>query len=202
MIIFLIFFLFISDVYADTGRFEVKFSDCVDGDTFKVIIDDEKYSVRMLAIDTPEISKSDTESYGKEASDYTCDKVSNAKKLELEYDPGSDKTDIYDRLLAWVYVDDSLIQSELISLGYAKVAYIYDEYKYTEDLYQLEDTASSNKIGLWSEEQLSSTTNETEETTFMNDLQNLIEEYIKSWIKELINDLINYINKVIKSVFN
>lgn len=192
-------------VSADTEKINVKFSGCVDGDTFKVLIDGEEYSIRMLAIDTPETVKTgdDIEDYGKEASDYTCDKLTNAKKIELEYDDNSDMKDKYDRILAWVYVDDNLLQEDLISLGYAKVAYIYGEYKYTENLYTLEDDAKSNKVGLWSNiEEISSETNDSNDDTFWKEIQDLVNKYIEKWIKGLINDLGNYINKLIKEGFN
>ena len=138
VIIISIFFLAINQVYA---KEEVKFSKCVDGDTIKVLLDNKEYTVRMLAIDTPE-SVHPTKSvkyYGKEASDYTCEKITNAKKIELEYDDNSEKMDKYDRLLAWVFVDDVLLQSLLVENGYAKVAYLYEDYKYTDKLEELQE---------------------------------------------------------------
>lgn len=47
----------------------------------------------MLAIDTPESvhPTKGVEYYGEEASNYTCNLVTNAKKIELEYDKNSDK---------------------------------------------------------------------------------------------------------------
>ena len=52
-IVVLIIALFISSscVYA---KEKVTFSDCVDGDTVKVLIKGKKETVRLLAIDTPE----------------------------------------------------------------------------------------------------------------------------------------------------
>ena len=78
--VFIIFILPIANVYANE---EVTFSKCVDGDTFKVILNEEEYTVRMLAVDTPETvhPTKGVEYYGKEASNYTCDKLTNAKKL-------------------------------------------------------------------------------------------------------------------------
>ncbi len=200
------------NVNATSDKVEVQYSACVDGDTIKVIIDGEKYTVRLLAIDTPETVKPGTEvqPYGKEASEYTCDKIKNASKIELEYDEGSDKTDKYDRLLAWVYVDDSLLQKDLLSLGYAKVAYIYGDYKYTNDLYEVEKEAASSKLGIWSEEEYISSisTNEdtvgteTTEVTFWDELQDLITKYLKEIVKDFTNDLKKSLNKAIKSIFN
>ena len=133
VLIISIFFIFLDFVYA---KEKVKFSSCVDGYTIKVIINDKEKTVRMLAIDTPESvhPNKDVEYYGKEASEYTCNKVTNAKKIELEYDDNSDKEDKYNRLLAWVYVDGKLLQEDLIENGYAKMAYLYGNYKYMDNL--------------------------------------------------------------------
>ena len=156
VMIFLFFCLFITNVYAE--RVSVKFEACVDGDTIKVILDDKKTTVRFLAIDTPETvhPTKGEQPFGKEASNYTCNKVKNAKKLEIEYDEGSTKTDKYNRALGWVFIDDTLLQKDLVSLGYAKVAYLYGDYKYTDELKKEESTAKSKKLGVWSlEEELS-----------------------------------------------
>ena len=146
------FLLFINVSYALD---EVKLSKCVDGDTIKVKIDNKEYTVRMLAIDTPESvhPEKKVEYYGKEASEYTCNIVSNAKKIELEYDSGSDKTDKYDRLLAWVIVDGELLQDQLVSLGYAKVAYLYGDYKYTSLLEEHQELASAKNLGIWNQQE-------------------------------------------------
>lgn len=150
IILISIFFIGINSIYA---KETVKFSSCVDGDTFKVTKSGETYTVRMLAVDTPESvhPTKGVEYYGKEASEYTCNKVTNAKKIELEYDPNSDKQDKYERLLAWVYVDDSLLQADLIENGYAKIAYLYDDYKYTNTLEKKQELASTKEIGVWNE---------------------------------------------------
>lgn len=156
----LIFLLILSIFSINTvyAKEEVKFDSCVDGDTFKIVINGKKKSVRMIAIDTPESvhpTKED-EYYGKEASEYTCNKLTNAKKIELEYDENSEKEDKYDRLVAWVFVDDILLQKDLIENGYAKVAYLYDDYKYTKTLEETQELASAKNIGIWSNEKLES----------------------------------------------
>lgn len=150
--LFLLFILLINiNVYA-SDRVEVKLDKCVDGDTANLIIDNESKKVRFLAIDTPESvhPTKKEEAFGKDASNFTCDKLTNAKKIEIEYDPDSDKTDKYNRVLAWIYIDDSLLQRELIINGYAKVAYIYGDYLYTSDLCIEEKKAYEKKIGIWS----------------------------------------------------
>ena len=148
----ILFLLVITPVYANE-KVEVTFSKCVDGDTAKFILNEEEITARFLAVDTPETvhPTKEEEPFGKEASNYTCEKLTNASKIVLEYDDGSDKTDKYDRHLVWVFYDDNFLQEELLSLGYAKIAYIYGDYTYTEELQQAENNSRQNKIGLWSD---------------------------------------------------
>ena len=143
-----VFFMCINNVYA---REEVKLSRCVDGDTFRVLINNKEYIVRMLSIDTPESVKEgkEVEYYSKESSEYTCEKLTDAKKIELEYDEKSNKFDKYDRLLAWVFIDDKLLQEDLVENGYAKVAYLYKDYKYNDILKEKQELASAKSIGIW-----------------------------------------------------
>ena len=73
----------------------------------------EKVTSRFLGINTketvdPEIGE---EAWGREASDFTKDKLKNATKIELEFDSSADEKDKYDRYLVWVWVDDNLLQN-------------------------------------------------------------------------------------------
>lgn len=149
--IFIVLFIMFTPVYA---KEKVEFSSCTDGDTFKIIYNNEVKTVRLLAVDTPESvhPKKEVEYYGKEASDYTCNVLKKANKIELEFDENSDKLDKYDRLLVWVFIDDKLLQESLIEGGYAKVAYLYGNYKYTTKLQELQEIASNKNIGVWDEE--------------------------------------------------
>ncbi len=137
-------------VKADTTAQEVSFVRCVDGDTAVFLVDGEETKFRFLAIDTPETvhPTKEVEAYGENASEYTCNKLSNASKIVVEYE-NSNKTDKYGRSLAWIWVDDSLLQKELVSVGYAEVAYIYGTYRYTESLCLIQKSARENALGLW-----------------------------------------------------
>jgi len=129
----------------------VDFNKCIDGDTFKVVLNDEIVTVRLLAVDTPESvhPNKEKEYYGEESSDFTCNTIKNAKKIEVEYDSNSEKHDKYNRLLVWVFVDGKLLQDEIIKKGYGKVAYLYDDYKYTNILKQSEEYAKDKHLGIW-----------------------------------------------------
>lgn len=137
----------------------VKLSKCTDGDTAHFLIDGKDKTVRFLAINAPEYTK-EKEPYGKEASEYVCNVLTNAKKIQLEFDDGSDETDKYGRVLAWVYADGKLVQRELVKQGLAEVKYIYGDYAYTDELKALEKEAKAQKLAMWS-----NTTTEDEDDT-------------------------------------
>lgn len=130
-------------------KVSAEFVNCVDGDTavFKINGTDTKF--RFLAIDTPETvhPTKGVEAYGKNASEYTCNKIKNASTIEIEYE--DNETDKYGRSLGWIWVDGSLLQSELVETGYAEVAYIYGTYKYTKTLCEVQKEAIENGNGIW-----------------------------------------------------
>ena len=129
----------------------VEFIRCVDGDTALFQKGGEEVKFRFLAVDTPESvhPTKEVEDYAKEASGYTCNMLTNASKIEIEYDPNSDITDKYDRNLAWIWVNDVLLQEIMVQEGYAKVAYVYGEYKYSNNLCQVQNNAVKDKKGIW-----------------------------------------------------
>ena len=170
----------------------VKFSSCIDGDTANFILNKKEVKVRFLAVDTPE-TKHPTkgeEPYGKEASKYTCKRLKEASKIELEYDDNSDKKDKYNRYLAWVFVDDSLLQAELIKNGLAEVAYLYGDYKYTPLLQDYEENAKVQKVGMYSGEKsyYENHKNDKKKTNTKN-------KTIKKILKKIINEILDEIFK-------
>lgn len=158
-IVLLIICLIALPITTYAKKHEIKLDKCIDGDTASFTIDKEVKKVRFLAIDSPEIDNE--EPYSIEAREFTCNLLTNAKKIYLEYDNNADKEDKYERLLAWVWVDDKLIQKEIIANGYAKIRYLYDEYKYTNDLKEVQRKVKEQKINIWS---LEENQNQKEET--------------------------------------
>lgn len=132
-------------------KVKATFDSCVDGDTANFIINSEKVKFRFLAIDTPETvhPTKGSEAYGKNASEFTCNKLTNGNLIEIEYE--DNKLDKYGRSLGWIWVDGTLLQEELVSIGYAEVAYIYGSYKYTSKLCEVEKDAIQNNLGMWSD---------------------------------------------------
>ena len=84
-----------------------------------------------------------------EAQTKTCQLLTEAQKIELAYDPNADQQDKYGRDLVWVYVDDQLLQEELVKEGYVEVAYLYGNYRYNSELKKAEREAKENNLGLW-----------------------------------------------------
>lgn len=152
IIIAISFFLFIPNIKA-SEKIPVHFAQCVDGDTAKFELNNKVITTRFLAIDTPE-TKHPTkgeETWGKEASNFTCNHLKKANKIELEYDDNSTQLDKYERHLVWVWVDGELLQDLIIQKGFAKVAYLYGDYKYTSLLQDHEKIAQTEKLGIWGE---------------------------------------------------
>lgn len=130
-------------------KVNAKFEKCIDGDTAVFNINGESTKFRFLAIDTPETvhPTKGEEAYGKNASEYTCNKIKQAKIIEIEYE--NEKLDKYGRNLGWIWIDGSLLQKELIENGYAEVAYIYGNYKYTNNLCETQKISIENQRGIW-----------------------------------------------------
>ncbi len=189
----------------------VELEKCVDGDTatFKDA-SGAKIKTRFLAIDTPETvhPTKGVETFGKEASNYTCESLTNAKEIKLEYDGDSDKEDKYGRRLAWIFVDGVLLQEKLVELGYAKVAYLYGDYEYTERLQEVEEKAKESKTGIWSEkEEMSQETEENSkqtEKTKTTSSKKKENKSKKNWLQEIIDyalgEIFKYIDKVLERI--
>ena len=152
----------------NSEKIKVTLSDTVDGDTAKFIMNGEEITVRFLGIDTPETVKPNTpvQPYGPEASNFTKNKLTNASKIELEFDENSDKKDKYDRYLAWVWVDGELLQNLIIKKGLAQTYMLQNNYMYAGLLQTSEYEAKNSKIGIWSDDINSNTDNNTSDTNY------------------------------------
>lgn len=138
----------------DANKIKVELVEIVDGDTAKFKMDGKQITVRFLGINTketvdPEIGE---EAWGKEASDFTKEKLKNATKIELEFDSSADEKDKYDRYLSWIWVDDVLLQNLLVEKGLAENYMLQNNYKYAGMLQESEEVAKNNKLGIWSDE--------------------------------------------------
>ena len=58
--------------------------------------------------------------------------------------------DKYDRILAYVYVDDKMVNEELVKVGLAKTLNIPPSNRYHAKLDREKNIAKAKKLGIWS----------------------------------------------------
>lgn len=114
----------------------------IDGDTIEVSIDDSLYKVRYIGIDTPETY----EYFGQDATNKNSELISG-KNVWLEKDIS--ETDSFGRLLRYVYVDNLMINAELVRLGYAQAHPYPPDIKYQNLFDNLEQEAKTAQLGMW-----------------------------------------------------
>lgn len=97
---------------------------CYDGDTCYVTIDGQNEKIRLLELDTPEISKPKCDAeleLGLEARDYLNNLIENALTIEFNTDY---KMDYFGRILSYLIIDgedaSSLIVENDLGVVYKK----------------------------------------------------------------------------------
>jgi micrococcal nuclease len=90
-----------------------------DGDTIHVTYQGRDERVRLIGVDTPEVSwyGGKAECFGEQAGLFTRSRL-DGQTVRLEFDVHL--RDRFDRLLAYVFVGDELFNLTLVRLGYAK----------------------------------------------------------------------------------
>ena len=114
----------------------------IDGDTITI---EGGYKVRYIGIDAPEIYPQ-VEAFGIEAWQANR-KLVEGKEVRLERDIS--ETDRYGRLLRYVYVDDVLVNAELVRLGLARAKAYPPDTRYQEYLEEMEAEAREAGRGIW-----------------------------------------------------
>ena len=107
----------------------------VDGDTYIVELNGEEKRIRLIGVNTPEsvapADYAENTAEGERVSEIVKNKLREGDTLLLEYD--TERTDKYDRTLAYVYLPDgTMIQEWLLENGYAEVMTIPPNVRYAE----------------------------------------------------------------------
>jgi micrococcal nuclease len=124
----------------------------IDGDTIKVRLDGQVYSVRYIGIDTPETVHPDKpiEWMGPEASEANR-RLVEGQTVYLEKDVS--EVDQYGRLLRYVYLaDGAFVNAELVRLGYAQVSTFPPDVRYQDLFLEKQREAREAERGLWGPE--------------------------------------------------
>lgn len=120
----------------------------IDGDTIDVQWRGTVERVRYLGIDTPEpYAGSAAECYAAAASAANRKLVAD-KTVSLVRD--TENRDAYNRLLRYVYVDDTFVNAALVQSGHATALPIKPNTRYAQRFYKLEQAAAAEAVGLWS----------------------------------------------------
>ena len=101
----LLFFSMVTLAEAEIALRQYNGQYCYDGDTCYVMIDGTKTKIRLLELDTPEISKPKCEAeleLGLEARDYLNNLIANASSVEIKTDY---EKDYFGRTLAHLIID-------------------------------------------------------------------------------------------------
>ena len=127
----------------------------IDGDTLDIDIPDGKFNstrIRLLGIDTPETKNDKTGImyFGPEAAQFTKEMAAN-KNITVLLDNISSTRDKYNRLLAYIKLDNGKILNEVLLMQGFAYADLRFKHSFYEKYTQLEKSARQNKMGLWKE---------------------------------------------------
>lgn len=124
----------------------------IDGDTFTILVGDEKETVRVLGIDTPETKYSSrgADCFGAEASKQATALLADTT-VQLTADPSQDTRDIYNRILAFVTLPDGRDFGQvMIADGYASEYTFRDNAHKNQAIYIAAETrAQRDGVGMW-----------------------------------------------------
>lgn len=131
---------------ADAELTDARATRVVDGDTIEVSPQVQgAEDVRLIGVDTPEVFGGE-EPCGPEASAFTTEQL-EGQAVGLEFD--QERTDRFDRALAYVWRGDELFNETLVREGLAEVATFPPNVKYEDRFIAAENEARDAGVGLW-----------------------------------------------------
>jgi micrococcal nuclease len=135
---------------ASAGPLEGVVVRVVDGDTIYVQLADRVEKIRYIGVNTPEIHHpiKKEEPGGREAAAMNR-RLVGGRHVRLELDVRS--RDQYGRLLAYVWLGDTMVNAELVRRGYAQVMTVPPNVRYQDLFVKLQREARDAGRGLWRE---------------------------------------------------
>jgi micrococcal nuclease len=129
-------------------RVEALVVEVVDGDTARMEISGSAQSVRYIGIDTPEsvIPGEPPECFGKRSAALNRSLVEGGRVTLVL---GAERRDRYGRLLAYVYLDELLVNAEIIRRGFARTLAIAPNTDFADRFARLQQAAANAGRGLW-----------------------------------------------------
>lgn len=133
------------------GELQYRVTQVVDGDTLWIESEEGKEKIRLIGINAPEINhpSKGVECFGTEAFLFATE-LAHDTVISYQTDPSQGTRDKYDRLLAYVTLEDGRDLGEvLIRQGYA-YEYTYNQRYANQTIYKLaQKEAEVTQSGLW-----------------------------------------------------
>jgi micrococcal nuclease len=128
----------------------------VDGDTIRVDINGTEFAVRYIGVDAPEPDSSDP-AVKQQADAATAANAALVEGQDVFLERDVTEKDQFDRLLRNVWLVDAdagqtLVNLELVQLGFATVTTFPPDEKYVDYLTAAEESARAQGVGLWASE--------------------------------------------------
>ena len=124
-----------------------------DGDTIDVQVDGRVERVRYIGIDAPEIAHEGSGGApGGEAAARLNRTLLRGRHVRLELD--QEQRDRYGRLLAYVWTGGTMVNLEMVRLGYARALTIPPNVRYAQRFAGAEASAERAQLGLWADDAL------------------------------------------------
>ncbi len=138
--------VFASPVRAGRDLPEARIVDVNDGDTVVISMEGKTYRTRLIGIDAPEMGQ---KPWGRKAKKHLRDIIkASGGMVRVEMD--ITKYDKYDRLLAYLWLDDKTLINELMLRdGYAVLFTIQPNSKHADRLKKAQYAAWENRSGIW-----------------------------------------------------
>ena len=141
-------FLFLAASSAAAGSIEGTVVRVVDGDTIYVQLGDRVEKIRYIGVNSPEIHHpiKGEEPGGREAAEVNR-RLVDGHRVRLELDVRT--RDRYGRLLAYVWVGNTMVNAELLRLGYAQVMTVPPNVRHQDLFVKIQREARGTHRGLW-----------------------------------------------------
>jgi len=135
-----------SSVRAGSTLPEARVMEVNDGDTVVITMEGKTYRTRLIGIDAPEMGQ---EPWGRKAKKHLRELVKGTGGM-VRVETDITKYDKYDRLLAYLWLDDrTLINELMLRDGYAVLFTIQPNSTHVERLKKAQHAARENRSGIW-----------------------------------------------------
>jgi micrococcal nuclease len=122
----------------------------VDGDTIHVRLGEHVEKVRYIGVNTPEVHHpSRGEEPGGRAATLVNRELVSGQRVRLELD--TQPRDRHGRLLAYVWVNETMVNAELVRRGFAQVMTVPPNVRHQSLFLELQREARDAGRGLWRE---------------------------------------------------